>query len=163
MKFSESVASHCRYGDVAEEIWKDWNIIWEDSVDDYQGHASFVLEKDGKYVFYEWWYGSCSGCDGWESQGLTGEQIEKEMRETALWLDSKEDLFKWLNMLEGTVPISQYNEMGGGGFGACLDILSGGLVQRINAIRKHFGLREYTKEDFDRVVKEQEEKQKEKK
>lgn len=36
MKWEETIASQCRYGDIATRIWKDWNILWEDSTCDYQ-------------------------------------------------------------------------------------------------------------------------------
>src|ERR1700739_419908 len=62
--WSETIASQCRYGDVAESIWGDWDIIWEDSEADYQGHASILARKNNRYSFYEWYYGSCSGCGG---------------------------------------------------------------------------------------------------
>ena len=88
MKFNETVASKCRYGDNAENIWGDWNVLWEDSEDDWQGHAAFLAEKDGKYVYYYWSYGSCSGCDNWESEGLNTEQIEKEMLKEATFFDN---------------------------------------------------------------------------
>ena len=102
MKWSETTASKCRYGDVAERIWGDWNILWENSEDDYQGYAQILAEKDGIYCFYEWSYGSCSGYDTWESEDLNAEQIITEMRETALWLSNKEKLKAWLGMLEET-------------------------------------------------------------
>ncbi len=107
MKWKETIAYECRYGDIAETIWREWDILQEDSKAGYQGHASFLAEKDDKYCFYEWWYGSCIGCDTWESSGMTDEAIAGEMKETALWLDSKDALKKWLDMLEGN-PISNH-------------------------------------------------------
>lgn len=142
MKWIETTANDCRYGEIAERIWGDWDVIWEDSEADYQGHASFVAEKDGKYCFYEWWYGSCSGCDGWESDGSSEDEIEAEMRDTAIWLDSKEELFVWLDMLTGE-PLSNYSVERGGGFAAGIDMLGGGLLGRVNAVRKRFGMPPY--------------------
>lgn len=139
MKWSETVASTCRYGDVAEKIWGDWEILWEDSEADYQGHASFVAEKDGKYCFYEYYYGSCSGCDGWESDGKSDEVIEAEMRDTALWIDSKDDLKIWLEQLSGN-PRSNATLERGGALAYGIDFLSGGFGKRINAIRAHLGM-----------------------
>lgn len=139
MKWDETIASKCRYGEVAKTIWNDWNILWEDAEDDWQGHASFLAEKDGAYCFYEWWYGSCSGCDTWESAGLKGEDIAAEMRNTAMWFKDKDQLMRWLEMLEGN-PISNHTD---GGLVGNLDILSGGVLGRINAIRAHFGMPPY--------------------
>lgn len=143
MNWNETTASRCRYGDVAETIWGDWDIIWEDSMADYQGHASFVAAKDGKYSFYEWHYGSCSGCDGWEAAGLSDKQIADEMKDSALWLNGKAAMLDWLERLEGGNPISNYSMEAGGGLTAGLDILGGGLLGRINAIRAHFGMEPY--------------------
>jgi hypothetical protein len=89
MEWHETIASKCRYGDIAKKIWEDWNILWEDSEDDYQGHATILAEGGGKYSFYEWWYGSCSGCDTWEAANMSDEDVEKEMRDTAIWFDSE--------------------------------------------------------------------------
>jgi hypothetical protein len=136
MKWNETIASECRYGSIAGEIWGDYEILWEDSESDYQGHASFVAKKGNKYCFYEWHYGSCSGCDGWEADGKTDEDIEKEMRDTALWMDGEKALRKWLDMLTGN-PISNYSMERGGGLAAGIDILGGGLKGRIEAIKKH--------------------------
>ena len=38
MKFDETTASQCRYGNVLERVFGDWDIVWEDSEADYQGH-----------------------------------------------------------------------------------------------------------------------------
>jgi len=140
MKWSDTIANQCRYGEIAQRIWSDWDVIWEDSTADYQGHASFIANKGDQYCFYEWWYGSCSGCDGWEADGFTDEQVEEEMKTTALWLDTKEQMLTWLSMLEGNAPISNYNMERGGGLAAGIDLIGGGLVGRINAIREHFGM-----------------------
>ena len=142
MKWSETTANKCRYGDVAEKIWGNWEILWEDSEDNYQGHATILAHRGNRYCFYEWWYGSCSGCDGWESDGLTDEQIEKEMRDTSMWFKNKKELLRWLGMLEGN-PISNYNMDRGGALVQGIDFLGGGIFDRINAIRAHFGIPPY--------------------
>lgn len=140
MKWEKTIASECRYGDIAGKIWGDWEILWEDSESGYQGHVSFLAKKGRKYCFYEWWYGSCSGCDGWEAAGLSNDEINKEMRDTALWMKSEKELLNWLQMLEGVAPISNYSMEKGGALVCGIDILSGGLRGRINAIREHFGM-----------------------
>ena len=61
MKWDLTVASHCRYGEEAQDLWGDWDIVWEDSEDNYQGHAKILATKDGRWAYYEWNYGSCSG------------------------------------------------------------------------------------------------------
>jgi hypothetical protein len=140
------VASTCRYGSIAEEIWGDWNLLWEDSEADYQGHASFLVKKGNKYVFYEWHYGSCSGCDGWEAADATNEEIAAEMQERAAVFNSKKELKGWLEMLEGRNPEvkdprSQASMDEGGGLAFAIDWMSGGLRSRINAIRAEVGMK----------------------
>lgn len=131
--WSETIANTCRYGDIAADIWGDWDIIWEDSEADYQGHASILARKGNRYSFYEWWYGSCSGCDGWEADCKSGTAIEAEMRDTAIWFESKAELKKWLTMLTGNPRSNTSMERGSMAFG--IDWLSGGLRGRIDAIR----------------------------
>lgn len=147
MKFDQTTASQCRYGDILGRVFGDWDILWEDSEADYQGHATILAKKGRRYAFYEYWYGSCSGCDGWESDGKGDDAIEKEMRESALYLDSKKELKDWLARLERPnegkdtkSPLSNYGMERGGGLAAGLDILSGGLLKRINAIRSELGM-----------------------
>jgi hypothetical protein len=138
MKFKETDACNCRYGDIAKKVWGDWDVVYEDSYNDYQGHATLVVTKGGAYCFYEWYYGSCSGCDDWEARGLSDDQIEMEMRGSAMWLKDEVAMKTWLEMLQGN-PIG--NE-GSGGLAYSIDQLSGGLLKRINAIRKHFDMGE---------------------
>lgn len=139
MKWDETIASRCRYGEVAQEVWGTWDILWEDSEADYQGHASFLAKKGNKYCFYEWWYGSCSGCDGWENENLTDEEIKQEMQDTAIWFNGKKSLKRWLENLD-KVPVSNYGIDNTGGLASGLDMLCGGLGSRINAIRKELGM-----------------------
>lgn len=139
-KFSDGDSVRCRYGSIAEGVWGDWDLIWEDAEVDYQGHASFLVKKGNKYVFYEWHYGSCSGCDGWEAADATNEEIAQEMQERAAVFNSKKELKGWLNMLEGKDPRSNASMDEGGGLAFAVDIFSGGPRNRINAIRKELGM-----------------------
>lgn len=140
MKWENTVASTCRYGSVAGQIWGEWEILWEDSESDYQGHASILAKKGNRYAFYEWWYGSCSGCDGWEADGKSDADIEKEMRDTAIWFDSKKQLKTWLDRLDTKDPRSNTDMSRGGALAYGIDALSGGIRDRIEAIRKELGM-----------------------
>ena len=119
-KFNESVAANCRYGDLAESIWGDWDLVWERSCDDYQGSANFLIHKNGKFVAYQWDYGSCSGCDTWEAAEMSVEQVVHEMKRDAItmtvaaakrWVqhmphdDQREELHKFLALCEWDVPL----------------------------------------------------------
>lgn len=93
MKWADTVASNCRYANIAEEIFGEAEIIAERSDDGYQGYVN-VLAKlpDGRYCHYEYSYGSCSGCDTWEATEATGEQILAEMKRDAVYFDSLNEL-----------------------------------------------------------------------
>jgi hypothetical protein len=109
MHYSETVASQCRYGHVAARIWGDWEILWEDSEDSYSGHAYILAKQGERYAYYEWSYGSCNGCDSWESDGKDDDQIAAEMRSSALWLDSQRQLKIWLEGLEAALPNERWD------------------------------------------------------
>lgn len=87
MKYIETIACRCRYGEVAERIFGDAEIIYEDSCDDWQGYARLLAHMpNGEFCYYEWFFGSCSGCDDWEFRKLDDTSIEKEMRSELAWL-----------------------------------------------------------------------------
>jgi len=136
MKWNETIASECRYGDIAGTIWKDWEIVWEDSENDYQGHASFIATKDGKWSLYEWWYGSCSGCDGWEADGKNEEEIAADMRKDAMWFGNFTELFEWFGKLTGNFRSNASPDRGGGGIVFGLDFLAGGIADRLKEIKE---------------------------
>lgn len=97
MKWNKTIASTCRYGEIAERIFGDADILWEHSESDYQGFANVLaILPDGTLCHYEWSYGSCSGCDGWESAGLNHDEIEKEMRRDAIFITDIKIMVKYL-------------------------------------------------------------------
>jgi len=99
MRWEKTVASECRYGEVAASIFGDAEIIWENSEADYQGFANVLAHMpDGTFVHYEWTYGSCSGCDEWEARGLNDEEVEAEMRGAMAVLPNKKALMKYLHL-----------------------------------------------------------------
>ena len=129
MKWNETVASDCRYGEIAARIWSDANVIWEDSESDYQGHATVLARTpDGKWWFYEWWYGSCSGCDTWEAAELTDDEIEAEMRDQSAIFDSDEEMGLFLSNKEPIITKSRTFDTGG--LVGMIDILTGGTCER---------------------------------
>lgn len=81
MKWDETVASTCRYGDIIGTVFEGGNVIWEDSCAGYQGDANvLVFMPNGSFIKYDWSYGSCSGCDDWEHRNLSDEEIIKEVK-----------------------------------------------------------------------------------
>ena len=92
MKYQDTIAATCRYGDCLGEILKDADIVWEDSLADYQGSVDILASMpDGTFVHYEYSYGSCSGCDDWEARSLSDSQIVEEMRRGLAVLTAKPD------------------------------------------------------------------------
>jgi hypothetical protein len=82
---------------MAEEIWGEADVIWEDSEADYQGHATILARTpDGRWWFYEWFYGSCSGCDTWEAADLSFEAIKAEMINSAVETDDPAIMLRFL-------------------------------------------------------------------
>jgi hypothetical protein len=52
---------------------------------DYQGDVNIdVLLANGSVFIYDYSYGSCSGCDDWESRSLADDEIEEEMLNSAV-------------------------------------------------------------------------------
>jgi hypothetical protein len=101
MKWNKTIANQCRYGEVAEKIWGTSEILWEQSYDDYQGEAEILaLMPDGQLCFYEWTYGSCSGCDDWEARYLSDAQIEQEMRDGAVYFGTFDELLDFFRLPE---------------------------------------------------------------
>ena len=137
--WADTTASTCRYGEVAERVWGNWDVRWEDSEAGYQGHATILATKDGHWSFYEWWYGSCEGCDGWMADDRSDSDIEQEMRQTAMWFDDEAGLRAWLDLMESNWRSNASMERGGAlAFG--IDFLSGALRGRIDGVRAALGM-----------------------
>jgi hypothetical protein len=101
MQWDETVASRCRYGDVAGRLFDGADVIFESSEDDYQGFANvFAQLRDGRFCHYEWTYGSCSGCDEWEDRGLSDDEIEAEMRRAAVFFEDVATVRRYLNLAD---------------------------------------------------------------
>lgn len=100
MKFKDSVSKDCRYGELADEMWADWDLIWEKSENHYSGDVKFLIGKDDLYIYCEWSYGSCSYCDTWEAQNLADEEIKQEILNSSLQMNYK--MYNdWLLRLSG--------------------------------------------------------------
>ena len=129
MKWDETIASRCRYGHIAERIWGDANVVWEDSELGYAGHATILAHTpDGQWWFYEWFYGSCSGCDTWENAELSDDEIETEMRDQSAVFDDGDDMLLFLSNREPVITESR--EFDTGGLIGMLDILCGDTCER---------------------------------
>jgi hypothetical protein len=83
MNYEQTTAFKCRYGEAAAPLFDGCMVLWEDSEDDYQGHAKVLAKGPADtYRLVAWTYGSCSGCDEWEDRNLAYTDITAEMRKT---------------------------------------------------------------------------------
>jgi hypothetical protein len=100
MKWEDTVASTCRYGNMAGNYLFDQSeIIWEQSEADWQGSAKVLsYNKEGTLTYFEWCYGSCSMCDDWESRDLNEEQIGKEMKRDAINFPNIEEALRYFQL-----------------------------------------------------------------
>jgi len=94
-----------RYSDILENLINSYlggkEILFLNHENDYQGFVDIdVLLDDGRVFSYCYSYGSCSGCDGWEADGLDDAQIRDEMRSGGSFLDNINQYFDWCDTLE---------------------------------------------------------------
>lgn len=116
MKWHETIASKCRWAEEVEAAFglnKYWEILWENSCRDYQGHANIFAKQDhwdnnGVYLIYDWTYGSCSGCDSWE--GEPRKTIILQILNEALFLEDKEKLRAYFDGVKKQNPPSEYED-----------------------------------------------------
>jgi hypothetical protein len=84
MRWSETVASTCRYADVIGKIFEEADIVWENCVTRRPGrlgHANILAAMpNGTFIHYAWSYGSCNVCDPWESAGFSKKDILKDVK-----------------------------------------------------------------------------------
>jgi hypothetical protein len=99
-KFELHVGS-ARYSEILEELLGELGakeVLLRKYEADYQGFVKVgVLLEDGQVFFYEYSYGSCSGCDEWESRGLDDFQVKSAMRADAVMYSSREKFQEWLD------------------------------------------------------------------
>lgn len=139
MRWDETIASRCRYGDIIGKVFDGCDVIWEHSEDDYQGTANVLLQMpDGRYGHYCWTYGSCSGCDEWEANRFTDKQIQEEVKKTTAWLKDKETLLRYLHLEDefenAKLPIA--NSPTNGSIPGMMKYLFGGWGKDFESMRK---------------------------
>ena len=90
------------YSEVLQTVIRELGgkeILRLDYDSDYQGHVDIdVLLDNGSVFSYKYWYGSCSGCDEWESRDLTAEEIKDVMIQEATFFDSLGGYKTWIEM-----------------------------------------------------------------
>ena len=133
MKLKDSIAAKCRYGEEALRAFgENSDLIWECSEDDYQGSANILVKtRDFNrevFIHYEWTYGSCSGCDEWESRDLTDFEIIQEMIRDCNQFNSREELERYLNLTTGEEKLPRPTDFDNGSVPGMMRVLSGGIV-----------------------------------
>jgi len=100
MLVKESDIGSTRYGFLVDDLWGDCEVLWKFVVNDYQGSVEFIIldTKTNTHIYYNYFYGSCSGCDTWESEGYSDEVIKNEMKKDAIYFnkDEKKELIDYL-------------------------------------------------------------------
>lgn len=84
----------------AAALFGDWTCLWQSCKLDYQGNAQFLASKDGKVVYMEWSYGSCSGCDPWG--GMPKEEVRRDFERLAMVFKDVATFEAWVRMLQVT-------------------------------------------------------------
>lgn len=98
----------CRYGEIAASIWKtpEYQLVYDKSVADWQGQvlAIFRNKKTDTFTLLEYTYGSCSGCDDWESRRLSTEQIAAEMKNLCASEMSRAAMIEYARRTDMEIP-----------------------------------------------------------
>ena len=74
------------FGRVPKKLWNDWNVVWLMSQHDPNTYVAFFLEKNGRFLFYDWTAGCCHGCDSfgdvtpWTDYVILSKKIENTSR-----------------------------------------------------------------------------------
>lgn len=88
-----------RYSDILQKVLDDLSakkLLRKDYESCYQGHVDVdVLLNDGRVFSYKYYYGSCSGCDEWEGESYSDEEIKNIMLKEATIFDNILDYNKW--------------------------------------------------------------------
>lgn len=88
-----------RYSEILEQVIGELGavkMLREEFEDDYQGYVDIdVSLNDGRIFSYQYSYGSCSGCDEWESLNLNDDEIKEIMKTEATIFDNIDQYNKW--------------------------------------------------------------------
>lgn len=76
-----------RWHETVADALPDGEVLFSTGSDGYQGSVAIVARlDDGRWLHYDWSYGSCSGCDAWEGQ--PEDDVKDEIRLGAAVMDS---------------------------------------------------------------------------
>jgi len=67
MRWVDTKAIDQPLGDVASELFSDWEVVWERVEGTEEGgYAKVFLKKDEQYQFTDWWWGDNEDGDEWD-------------------------------------------------------------------------------------------------
>ena len=110
MKFKDSIARKCRYGDHAEKIWKDYEILWECSFKDSFGSVAFIFSDGREHGFAEWGYSNTESDYDWGKRKYDAKSISDIMSEKAIWFDDYKLFETWLDNFFKSDIFGAYHE-----------------------------------------------------
>ncbi len=100
----QNEVNNARYSDNLQTVLNKLGskeLLHKDYESDYQGYVDIsVLLEDGRVYSYKYYYGSCSGCDEWESDNYSDEQIVQIMIDEATFFDNIEQFNKYRENIE---------------------------------------------------------------
>ncbi len=82
----------------SEIISKIGTVLVESWDDDYQGDTFALIEKDGRYGYLCFGWGSCSGCDALAACTTLSDlqDLCNGLESSVQWFDSKDEIRKWI-------------------------------------------------------------------
>lgn len=101
-----ALCGDARYSDILESVITNLGgvtVLRLNYESDYQGYVDIDVElKDGRVFTYEYSYGSCSGCDEWESRNLDDAQIKDVILKESTIFDSIDLYNEWRALVRDT-------------------------------------------------------------
>lgn len=90
---------NARYSNLLQEVVEELvgkKLLRKEYESNWQGFVDVdVLLTDGRVFSYKYYYGSCSGCDEWESEMYTDLEIKNIMLKEATIFNNLIDYNKW--------------------------------------------------------------------
>ena len=81
------------------------NILLQKDEQDYQGDSFLIYEKDGKYGYLTFGWGSCSGCDALQACNTIDEvqELMDKLYSDIKWFDSLDALKEYFEEVDWTL------------------------------------------------------------
>jgi len=120
-----------RWSDEVRAALPDGEILFSRGRIDYQGSVAIIARlDDGRWLQYDWSYGSCSGCDQWEGERET--VIADEIRRGAAIMDAH----TFQDFLAGILHRKAEWLLGTGGYGSYEDHTGLEVEELLNRVKE---------------------------